>query len=545
MKTTFFKTIFGVVIALACASISGQERGFVEHFSVTTTPAQVTRNPESLRALSANSLIKNTDLLLKVLITAPIEVIDVLLAKIDNTCPSHKACLQMAVDSDSVAIERACYLFTHFPILSGEKLTQRVHTLLRQQSHLAPSIITFIAQSFNLAAINKCPFEKIFPEGLLNHRQAQEVALAMLELHRSEIQPSFRKPQCFMIHPYDGPIPPDLVFTTDSASIRGLPGLLSLITKTVDRIITLPNLGNANLIYTTLCAAINKNENCLALQRLRTYMELYYFPHDSTAENLKNLLILKMPTDFSAQGVATNKIAFSEDNRWLLVENAAKKKCYFQLPPQYLSGQLSLEQIVFIRILLFSINSVESDKDFLDIIFDIPLAHSLLNCPVLQSFHQPEQTMFRDFIKQKHVREQEQRKNKMQGLHECSPSYIASFLSTYALPGESAHLGKDLAGIQPRLARKICRAFLVILKKAYPEKDFSRFFLNYIKSPQLNPALTDSYEKDEAFAQYMRQTIHTLGDHYATLAEQMKPEEFKQAPCKLIGDAIQQCKAYS
>ena len=249
-----------------------------------------------------------------------------------------------------------------------------------------------------------------------------------------------------------------------------------------------------------------------------------------------------MPANFAAQGLVGNKIAFSEDNQWLLVENAAMEKCYFQLPLQYLSGRLSLEQIAFMRILLLSTSSADSQPD---ISFDIPLAHTLLNCQVLESFHQPEQSMFRALIKQKHTREQERRTYNMQKLHQGSPSYITSFLNTYALPGESAHLGKDLAGIQPRLAKKICRAFLAMLKKAYPEKDFSRFDFTYIKSAELNPALSNRYEKDQAFSEYMQQTIHTLGDHYATLTELMEPEEFKQVLCKLIGDALQQYHAYS
>ena len=551
MKTTFFKTVFGVVIALSCASISGQERGFVEACSITTTPAQATRNPESLRSLAARALIKNTDILFKVIITAPIEILDMLLAKIDSTrdadgnlSPSYNERLQMAVDSDMLAIERACYIFMHFPKLSCEKLATKVYALIKQQSHLSRSIITFIAKTLNLAAISKGSFEKIFPEGLLNHSQVQEVALASLQFHRSEIQPWCRKPQCFVMHPYEGPIPPVMfVFNHDSASIRNQTFTLTLTTKKESRLIKLAGIGNPNQpLYAAFPVAINNNENYLALQRMRTSIELYYLPHDGTSQVLMNLLTLKMPANFAAQGLVGNKIAFSEDNQWLLVENAAMEKCYFQLPLQYLSGRLSLEQIAFMRILLLSTSSADSQPD---ISFDIPLAHTLLNCQVLESFHQPEQSMFRALIKQKHTREQERRTYNMQKLHQGSPSYITSFLNTYALPGESAHLGKDLAGIQPRLAKKICRAFLAMLKKAYPEKDFSRFDFTYIKSAELNPALSNRYEKDQAFSEYMQQTIHTLGDHYATLTELMEPEEFKQVLCKLIGDALQQYHAYS
>ena len=69
MISTFFKALFGIVIALPCVSISAQEIGAVEggvgretpaHIGIvegggtgTIAPVQVTRNPESLKVLCA------------------------------------------------------------------------------------------------------------------------------------------------------------------------------------------------------------------------------------------------------------------------------------------------------------------------------------------------------------------------------------------------------------------------------------------------------------------------------------------------------------
>lgn len=81
------------------------------------------------------------------------------------------------------------------------------------------------------------------------------------------------------MHPYEGPIPHDLVFNHDSASIRNQIATLTLTTKKESRLIKLPGVGSANqALYTAFPAAINHNENCLALQRLRTSIELYYLP---------------------------------------------------------------------------------------------------------------------------------------------------------------------------------------------------------------------------------------------------------------------------
>ena len=116
-----------------------------------------------------------------------------------------------------------------------------------------------------------------------------------------------------------------------------------------------------------------------------------------------------------------------------------------------------------------------------------------------KTFSEEEQAMLKRPLKRAHLGEQEKRTACIQDLDNHTRDYIAKQLSSYTLPGEIVHLGKDLAGIkETKLTKKICKAMLTTLKKAYPDKDFSALECTYTKNPEPEYTSNGAFAKDRS-----------------------------------------------
>lgn len=510
------------------------------HVQQLPESAPVLRNAESLKTLCIQSLVTNTDLLFTALINVPLDVLDALLTHINRRGTyggiAHHACLQMAIDSPSIDVERACTIVGKYPTLSCEKLVKRVNQLIQKGERLSPSVINLIVKSFKPAAITSCSFEEMLPAGLTKHPQAAEVSAAFFHLHKEEIQPLNRWIQSFVLRPHGGPLPENLVMVDKDV-------VFSVLNEPWTKNLALPPMGDANNpIYTRYPAAISSDKKFFAIERINSYVELYQLSQSGTPGFIKYMLTLIIPKDTTVEELTSDELTFSADTEWLLVKNEVGNVHYFRLPTDYLNGNLSLEQLVFIRILQQSTCSRVQQKR---LSCDIALAHRLLSSTTLTSFSPAEKNMFTQLINRVHCSEQVRRRQNMNGLEDLRPARIEALLSSYALPGEIDHLGKDLSCITDvRLAKKICKALLTVLKNAHPEQDFSKLKITYKKSNQPAYAPNGSYGKDPAFAEYVKETLHSLGNHYAALLKKMNPQDFKKSLCELILNEVQHYRAY-
>lgn len=534
MITTGFNILGVTIIALTCTLISGQESGFVEAMDIQSIPASapVLQSAKSLQALCISRLFENPERLLKALIFVSNDIFDVLAERLASNArnypsarkPSIIACLQQAIQHPAIDVNRACALWLNRPSLSCEKLTERVYALVRQNEHLSSAITAFLAHSFDPLLTIPCPFNDRVPKQLIQHKQAQEVAEHLIPLHDQELQPNLsRNSKCFSLQAFEGEIPQGLAFTKEKPY---------LVLKAYSRQAQLKNHENEILqniflpeTYETrhsafFDAALSSDHKLLAVFHFSDgqSIEIFKLHHDTNGHSVaKSILSLKVPDKLLDVVSTISELDFSPDNQWLLAHNASGKSCTFQLPLRYLTGDLTLEQIAFIRIFHYSIII---DKP---INRNIALIHTLFASNVLESFSQVERSLFTRHLQKKRSIEQGYRTNQIRYLENRSPDMIQEIVRSYFLPGELTHLANDLGNIKATvLAIRVYKGLLALLTTEPPREDFSAVRYLYSDNPE--------------FEKKLRQD---LVDICGILQRKMTPEDFKKALLIVIEESVE------
>ncbi len=510
------------------------------------------KTAQSLYKLCVAYLFKDKDKLLSALIKLPdtivLPLIEQLLKKENPLSrlvaprldPSSRACLQLAIENPEINITRGCSIWLQEPSLDCQVLKARVHDLIKQNAPLSDPVMDFLVKNLHPSDLIKRPLDEMLPSGLMSHTQAQQIASKLMNIHLEEVQPHHAWPQSFARSIYTTTPPQDATFNNApfKPSYHDYPRRLTFKPDDVKYSIYLPAIGDKRCEDGRCPAAINNNKTLLAISGRKfsdRLIEVHrLIPKSVKSWTSKNILLIATPADFLKENDIT--FTFSSDDQWLMVENGTSR-IYYKLPKSYLSGELTLEQIAFIRILqqAFCARHYGASELFQTplVPVDIAMIHALLNCKVLDTLPESEKTMFTWYIKDKHASQQASRKRAMEHLHtNNNKEFLMKELSSYFCPGELEHLPKDLAEVPSgRFAKKICRSMLEVLKKEFSEIDFSAFDFGY------------KGDKEE-FALRMKKNIQDLCTMYVTLKEKKGAEAIKESLTEFIWAHAQQCQGY-
>lgn len=448
--------------------------------------------------------------------------------------------LERVLVSDTIDTDRACAIWVAAePLLTCQKLQERIARHIQAGKPITPSICTVICHSFKSGDILTRSFKEIFPYDFANHKQAGEITAAFMNLHIARMQPMEDGwPQTFALRRYRGEVPSNLVFNAPTYNVTNEIAENHTVLETADTVdyVILPHHTGAK--QGDCPGALSSDKSFFAISRgignFAAVIELTKLKRGVDDEgfeilNAKQILHLLTPNNFlNAPHV---RISFSSNDEWLKVENG-ERVLYFRLPLKYMRGDLTVEQIAYVRILQ-ECGILHSMVPYEGWGLDIVSTYKLLTCPVLQSFAPCEKELFEQAVSANLVACRKSRSVGIKRLSNQNPNDIPSVLNQYFLLNEQHCLLEDLAQTEDegiRLLKKICKGMLNKLKEVYKHEDFAQFDCVFRNQPD--------------FKQIIREKIRGIFARYLTLQEHMTPEDFKRNLTELISGALIQCRAY-
>ncbi len=147
---------------------------------------------DSLLDLCVSFLTENPELLIKVLQTYPNDIVTKILSELPADDDSVNKCLQQALDTADV--DRACLIALQRPVISYEKLCNRLVGHLADTTNLSQNIIQFIAHMLNPE--RSCSQELL--DAVLQHTCAPKIAHYLWMAHLLILK---LKPGRYVLHP--------------------------------------------------------------------------------------------------------------------------------------------------------------------------------------------------------------------------------------------------------------------------------------------------------------------------------------------------------
>lgn len=490
--------------------------------------------PDSLFDLCAAQILKNTLSLVNVVTAMPDDVVNRLISLIPPVHPrnpyikplhiSWNAALEMAVDSPTIDISRACGICLKYKYLTYTKLFKRVAQYIRNNESLSEAMLNLIFRSFNVNSIVHNPFHALLPQGSWTHKQAGQLAYGFFKQHVKEIQKgnSHVRYNCFMLEPYNDEMLQDCLFSCIPMEANYQAKLVYPISKESISIGSYSFSGcfDERLTATPMQAALSCDSTLLAIHSPGFQVIEIHKTLPTSKDNAQDTRLM-LACECNLLNIS--EITFAQDNKWLRIKDTEGTNCYFQLPTDYLAGHVTLEQIVFIKILHELTCTWESSLPH-----HMGIIQKLLACKVFESFKDAEKNMLAMSIKTELTSNRAARSERIRNLATThfADGMLKELMFEYFYPNELKFLGDDLAHIgSTGLKKKMCRYMIELLEKHYLDKDFSSYKIHYAKGKDLKSEVTWA--------------LWHLWEQYLTLQNKMTPEEFKTSVLVWIEEALE------
>ena len=382
---------------------------------------------------------------------------------------------------------------------------EHVRALIKEKKPLSPPIVELIVHSFDPDRIRSTHFNRLVPEGLTEHPQAQQIAAGFIKRYITLLKSPIQR--------------------LSIGESRKAPSISDeLFVPCTER----------------LQARYSRNKDIVDI-----------FSHvkneDGSSEDLHMLRCILPPR----YHYTVEKFAFSPDNDWLLVTNTEGQKIYFELPVRYLSFDLSLDQIIFVRVL----HVLSKDFDFLLQCHDFG-ASVFQNLSIeelgLEKLGQKDADMFyHNFItmldkirtKRRHVLSSEKTIS--------SDYHVPDILCGYLSKTELRYLETDLVLIPSvRIKKKICKGLIELLKIEWPEKDYSSYDCSLKKFRKAHPPQSVHFLKT-AYIDKVNENIRALAqelESHPTLCQKGNMSygnPLQEKFVTIISDAFEETRLYS
>lgn len=485
--------------------MTGKDKAFI---------LQGTLTADSLTNLTIKHILRNKDLVIKALTSMPADIFTSLVKALSTTLENTLIApeLKLLVESPRFPLDRACDLRLKYSRLESPELTKRITDAVENNQTLSGSAIECIIKLLKPRAITSRTFAEMLPKGIEAHKQAQQIARALYAKHLKEIQFMRRNYwNCFRapLDPFSEK-PANDAFISYPLQADFEKGLAREIATPEDAQVTYAYRGctYADTHSTTEPAVRNADKTLIAVHVPDAdIIEIHQTTGTIEQNNaLCTRKLLDCPCNkFDCDFGKIADMAFSTDNRWLRLKDLNDQVVYFLLPIDYISGNLSIAQIVFIRVL----QQLTLDLNYKKYM-TIGIAYKLYESKLLDSFNASERSMFTGHLQEQLTALRDKRKAAL--VHSSGTDNAA--LSDYFFSDELEHLLADMMAVDhSHLKKKMCRYMLESLQRLVPEKDFSPFKVKY--------------SEDKDMPKVIQAAFTTLLIEYLKLEKKMPLAEFK------------------
>ena len=311
-----------------------------------------TVSPDPLAQLCIRLILDNKIVLTQALLNLPDDVFDHLFKALPEKLRIAQAqAVTAAANSPGIDVARGCSLLLKRPDLQCSALEDRIAELVRANGFLPDPVLQFLIERFDVSAIMTKLFHELLPQGLSVHKQAGAIIAAFVKKHWQDVKRGRCNWNCFALRPSNGPVPADLVFIPDpmEATYENQRALVSSkkdgsVYATYGR-----RYGDRDSgpIKATRCV----DKTLLALRPSGSAVIEIHKVLPSGGRLMLTNIVLVCYSDFdTCDLIYIKEIAFSSDNSWLRTIDVGDKVAYFKLPRAYINEQLTLDQIVFMRV---------------------------------------------------------------------------------------------------------------------------------------------------------------------------------------------------